>query len=45
MTFSVEEGWTILAALGEWNAKHSDAYHIDIWKAWWQALDEALRYG
>jgi hypothetical protein len=45
MEFSQDEGWTVLAALNDWNFRHPDAHNAKTVKAWVKELDGLLRAG
>ena len=42
MTFPVDEGWAVVAALWEYISKHPDAAHVARWEAWATSLDREL---
>lgn len=43
MTFSIDDGWAIVAALREYVDRHQGAVHRDEWRQWAKDLDDELR--
>lgn len=43
LTFPMDEGWAIVAALSEYADKHPQAAHTDKWRQWAITLDRELK--
>jgi len=43
MTFSIDEGWAVLAAINSWAANHPQAVDHLKWVSWAQELEKELR--
>jgi hypothetical protein len=43
MSFPLDEGWAVVAALKDYAEQHPDAAGVDKWAKWAQTLDAELR--
>ena len=43
MTFSMNDGWAVIAALKEYAERHPQAAEREQWKAWAAELDKTMR--